>query len=194
MKPSPVFLINTKEYKKYEIFSGIFTEIFHKCEMAFNSGVFLKREMGICFVKTRWVARHDDHFLVNNLQNTESSRLAVWWPFFRRSPCNLQENTGSAVRRAFFCRSLVFLFCNWCCDKTASQSFSYGIFAITSGHFRTFSSARTESEKLEGTLTFTTNGKHVGRWQLDSNIRRKLPSLCSGQELGEQTCNFKART
>ena len=61
---------------------------------------------------------------VNNLQKAESSRFALWWPFFW----------------------------DWSCEKAASQSLNYGIFTKTSGHLRTFFGAYAEGEKLKGTL------------------------------------------
>ena len=121
---------------------------FEKRKTAFNSGFFLLR----CYV---WHGMKTVFFVIDQ-QNAESSRFAVRWPFFFfEIILQVAENIGSVPPWPFlkiFSRSLVFFFWDRHCEKTASQSLSYGIFAKTSGHYRIFFGTYAEGEKLEGTL------------------------------------------
>ena len=84
------------------------------------------------------------------MQKEAGSRLDDVF-FYRRTPCQSEKIPGLRRDDVFF----EIFFRDRRCEKAASQSLSYGIFAKTSGHFRTFSCTYAEGEKLEGTLVST---------------------------------------
>ena len=135
--------------------SLIFAQIFHECKMVFNSDVFCS----FFFVNSQCLAQHDDlFFLLTTCKMQKAER--VWcddlffsFSFFFEITLQVTDNTRTAAQSSsFFEINCVVVFWDRHCEKTASQSLSYGIFAKPSGHFCTFSSTYAEGEKLEGTL------------------------------------------
>ena len=117
--------MNTKKCEKCKIYSGTFALIFHKYEIAFNSGIFLWRcdvwhgtmtilLLTTCKTKTVAGSQHDD------------------FPDLWRD--DLSFSGDHFFKRRF--------------EKKVSQSLSYSIFAKTLGHFCTVSSTYAKGEKL----------------------------------------------
>ena len=125
------------------------------------------------FVETQCLAWRYDHFLL--LTSFRKHLVHGVMTFFLEITLQVTEDTGSVLWLPFFLRSP----CFWdrLCEKAASRSLSYGFFAKTSVHFRTFSSVYTKGEKLEGTQNRPIVSCHMGN--LCSHKINKKRSLCN---------------
>ena len=112
-------VLGSVPYKREKVqnINGIFALIFHKCETAFITALLLF--FFFCGDSMAGTAQRSLFFT-----NVESSRFAVRCLFF-------WDNLFLWDQR---------------CEKAASQSLSYGIFAKTSGHVYIFSGAYAEGK------------------------------------------------